>query len=90
MLLSAPGIDIVKPAAKQQPGQTAGSELEPMQVKPQQEFPHFDEPAYRHRKRPESVQPVAASEPKEAGAEAVPFSRLDREDILPSMFGGFK
>ena len=66
-------------------------ELEPVHVEPR-EFTNFEDPAYLKRKRPEAPAPkeAPAPEPEESEAEAVPFSRLDREEILPSIFGNFK
>jgi cell division protein FtsZ len=70
-------------------------ELEPMHVTPKQ-YSNFDDPPYLHKRRPEARRereavPAAVVEPeREIEAEAVPFSRMDREDILPSIFGNFK
>lgn len=70
-------------------------ELEPVHVSPRQYEP-LEEPAYLHKRRPETVatakpasRPVIP-EPDEQDMEPMPFTRVDREDILPSIFGNFK
>jgi cell division protein FtsZ len=89
----ATGFNRMEPAAER--AMVQEKELEPMHVTPQQ-YSNFDDPPYLHKRRPEArrereVAPVPAAEPeREIEAEAVPFSRMNREDILPSIFGNFK
>jgi hypothetical protein len=78
--------------------QEAEKEKTPMHVQPKEYAPSdFDEPPYLRKRRPEpQPEPQVEKKParqvdiEEEDLDEMPFPRLERDEILPSIFGDFK
>lgn len=82
----------------QHPIEEAKPEMETIQVAPQ-DYSNFDEPPYLHKKKPEPQatvtfapipEPQPVAQPVAQQPEPDAFPKVEREDILPSIFGHLK